>query len=864
MIHYSSALFLSVLFPVMPGYSQISAPSGFGLVVLVEDSTGAVLPNASVSLRCPGQREQQAVRSVAGTFTLPLSVQGCVLQVQAEGFAPLSQIVPAGVSDVELRLVPVRAEAQVTVLADQEIATAQTTSAHGVLSARQIADIPITNHATGLTEILTRTTPGVAADANGFAHPLGEHADTSLSLDGQPITDQQAKVFANQIDPAIIQTLKATTGAPTAEFGDKTSLIVEITTKSGRDHKPSGSLSSEYGSFGSWSEALSFSVGSKAWGNFLAVNGGGSNRFLDTPEFDPIHAHGNSEGLFDRVDFQPRERDLLHLNMGLGRSWFQTPNSFDTAAAAQDRRSQIRNSNLAFGWTHTVSPSLLLTFTPFLRHDRAEYVPSADPLADFTATMAQDRTLTNTGLHAQALYIHGPHTAKVGGTYTHTLLHERFSLALTDPVYNSPCMTTAGGAAAAPGIRSPGDCTAVGLLSNPAYLPALLPYDLTRGGGLYHFDKSADIVQTAFYAQDEVHLGDLLLSAGLRYDIYDGLSRGRQLAPRLGAGWRTPFTRTLLRLSYARLYETPYNENLIFANESGAGDTGVGTGNPFAAFRSEPVRPGTRNQFNVGVAQSFGSHVTVDADYYWKFTHTAFDFDTLFNTPITFSVAWRKSKIDGLAVRLAVSDLHGFNVSSVMGHVRSRFFTPEVGGLIFNPAPSSPVFRIDHGEEFEQTTNFRYDFPRRVLGRHRLWAGAVWRYNSGLALPDTVPTHTEALALTPDEQSQIGLHCGADRATPTHAIRSCGPAAFATDRIRIPAPGTYDADRNAVRVSPRTLIDLSVGDDGLHHFEHATLGVRATVINAANEVALYNFLSTFSGTHFVPPRAVQLSVQLTF
>jgi hypothetical protein len=381
-------------------------------------------------------------------------------------------------------------------------------------------------------------------------------------------------------------------------------------------------------------------------------------------------------------------------------------------------------------------------------------------------------------------------------------------------------------------------------------------------------------MQSAFYVQDEMKLGRLLVSAGLRYDIYNGLSRGRQVSPRLGGGYKVPFTKTLLRGSFAHLYETPYNENLIFANDAGASDAGANTSgatNPFAVYRSEPVRPGTRNQFNIGFNQAFGQHLTLDADYYWKFTHTAFDFDTLFNTPITFSVAWRKSKIDGLALRVALTDLHGLNISTVMGHVRSRFFTPEVGGLIFNSVPSSPVFRIDHGEEFEQTTNLRYDLPQRVSERliptnrpHQIWFATVWRYNSGLALPGITPTYQDALALTPDQQSQIGLHCGPAYATPTQAIRTCTPQNFGTDRIRIPALGTYDDDRNPVRVTPRTLIDLSAGDDAVYRFEHATLGLRATVIIATNKVALYNFLSTFSGTHFVPPRTVQVSMQLTF
>jgi outer membrane receptor protein involved in Fe transport len=276
------------------------------------------------------------------------------------------------------------------------------------------------------------------------------------------------------------------------------------------------------------------------------------------------------------------------------------------------------------------------------------------------------------------------------------------------------------------------------------------------------------------------------------------------------------------------------------------------------------VRPGTRNQFNIGFEQRLGRRLTVSADYYWKFTRTAFDFDTLFNTPVTFSVAWRKSKIDGLALQVNLLDTHGFTAYSVMGHVRSRFFPPQVGGLVFNSSPSNGVFRIDHGEEFEQTANIRYQFPAHHIGRYRPWVIGVWRYNSGLALPDTVPTYRDALALTANQQSQMGLYCGQDFATPAHAVRTCSEALFGTTRIRIPAFGTANDDRNPVRVAPRTLFDLSAGEDNLCKVERFTVGIRFSVLNVTNRVALYNFLSTFSGTHFVPPRSYQAGLQLSF
>jgi hypothetical protein len=74
-------------------------------------------------------------------------------------------------------------------------------------------------------------------------------------------------------------------------------------------------------------------------------------------------------------------------------------------------------------------------------------------------------------------------------------------------------------------------------------------------------------------------------------------------------------------------------------------------------------------------------------------------------------------------------------------------------------------------------------------------------------------------------------------------------------RINIPALGKFDVDRNPTRVVPRNLFDTSVGDDDLFHGDRYKWSLRFTVINLTNKTALFNFLSTFSGTHFVTPRA---------
>ncbi len=181
-------------------------------------------------------------------------------------------------------------------------------------------------------------------------------------------------------------------------------------------------------------------------------------------------------------------------------------------------------------------------------------------------------------------------------------------------------------------------------------------------------------------------------------DFYRGLTSGQQVQPRLGASYLFKPTNTVFRLSYSQFYETPYNENLLISSQTGPGGLG---GNVFSEFGTAPLRPGTRDQYNVGVQQGIGKHLLVDAGYFWKYTHNAFDFDNLFTTPITFPIEWRKSKIDGAAARITLTDLHGFTAYMILGHTRARFFGPENGGLIFNSPLSDSVFRIDHDQALE-------------------------------------------------------------------------------------------------------------------------------------------------------------------
>jgi hypothetical protein len=127
-----------------------------------------------------------------------------------------------------------------------------------------------------------------------------------------------------------------------------------------------------------------------------------------------------------------------------------------------------------------------------------------------------------------------------------------------------------------------------------------------------------------------------------------------------------------------------------------------------------------------------------------------------------------------------------------------------------------------------------------------------------------VPDAAAAYLLTPSQQVDIGLACNGAPATLSSPIRSCSGAATST-LLTLPQAGTANPDHNPDRVNPRNLFDVAFGTDNLvKHMERGKIALRFTVTNITNKVALYNFLSTFSGTHFVPPRTYQASLAYTF
>jgi hypothetical protein len=122
-----------------------------------------------------------------------------------------------------------------------------------------------------------------------------------------------------------------------------------------------------------------------------------------------------------------------------------------------------------------------------------------------------------------------------------------------------------------------------------------------------------------------------------------------------------------------------------------------------------------------------------------------------------------------------------------------------------------------------------------------------------------------ALSLTAAQQAAIGFFCGSQRASLGSPITSCASPQYGAALLRIPSPGTANDDHNPPRVAPRHLFDLGIGTDNLFRSDGPRrITVQWMVVNLTNKAALYNFLSTFSGTHFVPPRTYNAEIGFVF
>ena len=798
------AMLLVVCGVLLPLGPAVLAQARIGSVQgTIKDPTGALVPNAQVTITQPVTGYKQTTQTDAQGFFKLVNVpfNTYKVRVEAAGFQPaedsidLETTIPLNV-DLSLSLEQATAAVTITTGADAMLETDRTSSDTDI--SQTILERPVGAAPSRAIESIVASTPGFVTDDNGRMHPRGSESQVQYVVDGVPVTDNMSAIFSTSLDARTLRTVEVLTGGLPAEFGDKLAGVINVNTRSGLEGPTQGGISFSGGSFSTGETAIDFATHTKKLGFLTNLSASTSQRYLDPPTLDNFHNFGRTGKGFFRLDYQFDANNSLRGVVTLGGSNFQVPNRLPQEIAGQDQRQQLRDNAENIGYQHIFSPNTIAQFSFFHRQSHAKLLSNT---LSTPVVANQDRTLQNYGGIGSVSITHGSHNIKFGGQVTITPVDEHFSFY---PTVQFPELVDDEG----------------NVFANPVN-------DFSVGHP-FVFNQSKTGRTLSAYVQDRFTVAkNLTLDLGVRYDNYKLLISEQAVSPRLGLAYYIPKTKTTLRASYNRLFQPPPAENLLLASSAEAAAL-----SPISVLQGittvQPILPDKQHAFEAGAQQLLSQFFRLNLTVYQKRITNFSDKDQFFETGVIFPIAISSGRVTGEEVRLESTEIHGFHTFVSYANARAFGVTPITGGLFLGEDPQDLFlqgfkFANDHDQRNE--AQFQVSYNHHPSGLYASFSG---RYDSGVPVdvePGTTRAEFAAQGFDPRLYDEINFQRG--------------------------------------RVHPRTILDFSVGAD-LMKKERVSMNLQFDVQNLTNELFLYNFESVFSGTHVGYPRLFSGRLSLRF
>jgi outer membrane receptor protein involved in Fe transport len=630
--------------------------------------------------------------------------------------------------------------------------------------------------------------PGVSQDsaASGALHVRNDHANVQFRINGVMLPDGVTG-FGSVLDTSLIGSIALVTGALPAEFGLRTTGLVDITTRTDVFNN-SGTVSMYGGSHGTIAPSIEYGgtfggncpatttatvttpayVKAPAASNadcFAGVQYLFTGRYLQTtvglenstPAYNAIHDFSQQEKGFAYMSAFVDPTTRVSLIAGTSVNNFQIPNvpgqpismspapvfnafgatSFNSALLNENQSEVTHFGVLSVQTSHDGFDGQLSYFT---RYNNLKFYPdpTGDLLINGIASSITRNSYTN-GIQGDASYqLNSAHTVRTGFTVS----GEQVFVGNSSLV--EPCMVCDGTDNGAPET----------IVDNVSKLGVLM----------------------GVYAQDEWKLtNQFTINTGLRFDQMEQFISANQLGPRFSATYK-PFENTTFHAGYARYFTPPVLVEAAPANISLFNNT---TGASFG--QSDPVLPERSHYFDAGVDQKIPlgctssspkdcSSLDLGVDAYYKIATdlidnglfgqalvlSAFNYARGYNEGIEFKAKYNSGNFQAYA-NLAVAQQRANDPVSNQFLFNSTTPLADLGGLTELAFLQTHFVYTDHNQFVTASAGAIYQFCGRpatvaeTFGDALSWCGTTLSadmiYGSGLRSGDanisSVPAYTQ-------------------------------------------------------------------------------------------------------------------------
>ena len=706
------------------------------------------------------------------------------IHIQGEGFAPLDdsvEIRSALPNDYTATLSIATPNTSILVRDQETLINPYTPGSNNRIGADTIEN-RITSFPGRSLADLVNSQPGWLYEGNAVLHPRGSEYVTQFIVDGVPLTDNRSPSFGVEIEGDDVQSLNIYTAGFPAEYGRKLGGVVEVETA--RDAR-----TAFHGKFvaggGSFDTLDGYFLGQYQWGkNTLAVSGDGSmsDHYLNPVVVQNFTNTGTNADYAVRYERDVTDEDRVTFQLRHGISRFEVPNELLQQQAGQRQDRAIVETLGIASYQHIFSPNILSSLGLMIRDDSQTLNsnPLSTPIAAF-----QNRGFREFYFKANLSIHHGRNEWKAGTESDSTHLHEAFNYNITDLTQFDP--------------QTP------------------LSFNFPE-------EKKWDLEESA-YVQDLLRLGQWTLSAGLRYDHYQLLVNKDAFSPRLSVARFFPSTGLLAHVSYDRVFQTPFFDNVLISSSPF-----VISLNP-ESFLRLPVQPSYGNYYEVGITKGFFNQLRLDINVFDRRENNYLDDDQLLNTAISFPITFAKARIYGAEGKLEVPHWHRWNAFVSYSYIVGSAYFPVTGGLFLGDDVQDALAGVGRFWDSQDQRNTvraraRYQFTSR------LWAAIGGDYGSGL------PTEFAC------DEPQLSTCISA-------AVSEYGQAVI--NRINF----------NRNRVRPSLSIDVSLGGQ-IYKTEKLAMNLQADISNLNNRLNVIDFAGLFSGNAIAPPRSYALRLTTCF